>query len=334
MIYYELQNHMEGLIHHNDIVAFQNQDQAILENDFLPGISVWQQYDELSTEHARSQHQLHSVLPKKAEAYRHSWQKNAFEIAASGVGTIPAFVLSGLMGLAVYLEDGNSPFYLSKRIGENGKDFYVWKVRTMVPDADKCDQQLITEYNITGNDPRLTRPGKFIRILGEPDELPQVIQIFLMKIGILPDQMDLVSPNRAISEKALKELQRRADLLPHGQEKQDVYQWITQYPTIKPGLFAANSTKRGDEENGKKDDMDRASPGLWFTKNQNLELDLAILTETLTGLSKKAARKTYQALQSSVKSFGTRLFSRNKSETQYSQIPTSQPTPEITPAGD
>lgn len=89
---------------------------------------------------------------------------------------------------SIVTKDYKSIFYTQNRIGLNGKEFKLYKFRSMVPNADiildnllKNNPELRKEYNINKklkDDPRLTKLGKFIRRTSI-DELPQFINILL-----------------------------------------------------------------------------------------------------------------------------------------------------------
>lgn len=104
-----------------------------------------------------------------------------FDFILSLVGLVilaPIFIV-----LAVWIKiDSVGPvFYKQIRVGQNGKDFGLFKFRSMVVDADK--KGLIT---VGGRDPRITRSGYFIRKY-KLDELPQLI-------NVLVGDMSLVGP--------------------------------------------------------------------------------------------------------------------------------------------
>ena len=104
-----------------------------------------------------------------------------FDFILSLVGLVvlaPIFIV-----LAVWIKiDSVGPvFYKQIRVGQNGKDFGLFKFRSMVVDADK--KGLIT---VGGKDPRITRSGYFIRKY-KLDELPQLI-------NVLVGDMSLVGP--------------------------------------------------------------------------------------------------------------------------------------------
>ena len=104
-----------------------------------------------------------------------------FDFVLSLVGLVilaPIFIV-----LAVWIKiDSVGPvFYKQIRVGQNGRDFGLFKFRSMVVDADK--KGLIT---VGGRDPRITRSGYFIRKY-KLDELPQLI-------NVLVGDMSLVGP--------------------------------------------------------------------------------------------------------------------------------------------
>ncbi|RYH01294.1 sugar transferase [Salipiger sp. IMCC34102] len=92
--------------------------------------------------------------------------------------------------------DGAAPFYTQRRVGRNGRLFWIWKLRTMVPDADArleahlaADPRAREEWNdkqkLT-DDPRITRFGRILRRTSM-DELPQFL-------NVLSGQMSVVGP--------------------------------------------------------------------------------------------------------------------------------------------
>src|SRR3990167_9721586 len=70
-------------------------------------------------------------------------------------------------------------FYKSRRVGKNGKEFTLYKVRTMVRNADQIGQP-----STSANDPRITRIGRILRKY-KLDELPQIINVLKRDISIV-----------------------------------------------------------------------------------------------------------------------------------------------------
>jgi lipopolysaccharide/colanic/teichoic acid biosynthesis glycosyltransferase len=100
-----------------------------------------------------------------------------------------------LAALALWIE-GGAPFYTQRRLGKDGKVFFILKLRTMVRDADAVleshlarDPELRREWDNLQklkHDPRVTRVGHFLRSTSL-DELPQLL-------NVLRGQMSLVGP--------------------------------------------------------------------------------------------------------------------------------------------
>lgn len=92
--------------------------------------------------------------------------------------------------------DGHTPFYRQERVGKGGRSFWIWKLRTMVIDADaKLEAHLAAnpaaraEWDATQKlkcDPRITTVGRILRKTSL-DELPQLF-------NVLSGDMSLVGP--------------------------------------------------------------------------------------------------------------------------------------------
>ena len=134
------------------------------------------------------------AAPQKTGLYRR-WFKRALDVTAI-VAAAPV-VLPLVAGLAFAVaRDGGQPFYTQTRVGLNGKPFRMWKLRSMVTDADQRMEDYLranpaarAEWDSTQklrNDPRITRFGRFIRRTSL-DELPQLW-------NVLKGDMSLVGP--------------------------------------------------------------------------------------------------------------------------------------------
>ncbi|MFA8441757.1 sugar transferase [Yoonia sp.] len=98
--------------------------------------------------------------------------------------------------------DGNSPFYCQDRIGRKGRIYRIWKLRTMVADADTMlhdylsqNPEAAAEWELTQKlkrDPRITRIGAFLR-KSSVDELPQLWNVLI-------GDMSLVGPRPMLPE--------------------------------------------------------------------------------------------------------------------------------------
>ncbi len=91
-------------------------------------------------------------------------------------------ILSAIIAL-----EGGSPFYSQLRVGRSGRSFRLWKLRSMVKNADerledylKTDPVARAEWDLTQKlkkDPRITTFGRFLR-KSSLDELPQLFNVF------------------------------------------------------------------------------------------------------------------------------------------------------------
>ncbi|OOF56602.1 sugar transferase [Rodentibacter myodis] len=110
-----------------------------------------------------------------------------FDFILSLIGLIilaPVFVI---LAIWIKLDSKGGVFYKQIRIGQNGKEFGLFKFRSMVVNADK--KGLIT---VGGRDPRITRSGYFIRKY-KLDELPQLINVLI-------GEMSLVGPRPEVGK--------------------------------------------------------------------------------------------------------------------------------------
>jgi lipopolysaccharide/colanic/teichoic acid biosynthesis glycosyltransferase len=92
----------------------------------------------------------------------------AADIAVAGTALVLTSPLLGAAALAVKLEDGGPVFYKQTRVGKDGVDFELLKLRTMVVGAEKLGAGLA----VNEGDARITRSGRLLRRLSL-DELPQ-----------------------------------------------------------------------------------------------------------------------------------------------------------------
>ena len=93
----------------------------------------------------------------------------ALDVAVAGAGLVLASPLLGLAALAIKLDGGGPVLYRQTRVGKDGRDFELLKLRTMVVGAEK----LGAGYAVNKDDPRITSVGRTLRRLSL-DELPQL----------------------------------------------------------------------------------------------------------------------------------------------------------------
>ena len=108
--------------------------------------------------------------------------KRVFDLAGSMVGIVLLAVATVIVGPIIKLESPGPIFFKQKRVGKNGRYFYLYKFRSMYVDAEERKSELMAQNEMSGlmfkmyNDPRITKVGKFIRKTSI-DELPQFINV-------------------------------------------------------------------------------------------------------------------------------------------------------------
>lgn len=105
--------------------------------------------------------------------------KRIIDIIASGCGLLVLSPIFLILAIWIKLDSKGPVFYRQIRVGKNGKDFRIFKFRSMVIHADKGS--LIT---VGGRDPRVTRSGYYIRKY-KLDELAQLINVFIGDMSIV-----------------------------------------------------------------------------------------------------------------------------------------------------
>ncbi|MDQ0226807.1 sugar transferase [Metabacillus niabensis] len=137
--------------------------------------------------------------------------KRILDIFGAIIGLVVLSILLVLVAVLIKIEDPKGPIFFSqKRVGKNGKEFKMYKFRSMVTDAEEKLVELLEYNEIDGamfkmkDDPRVTRVGKFIRKTSI-DELPQLF-------NVLKGDMSLVGPRpplpREVAEYSNYHMQR------------------------------------------------------------------------------------------------------------------------------
>jgi lipopolysaccharide/colanic/teichoic acid biosynthesis glycosyltransferase len=134
-----------------------------------------------------------SMAPRKG-LYRNVF-KRVFDVTAIVMAAPVVVPVVAALALLV-ARDGGKPFYSQMRVGKSGKRFRMWKLRSMVLDADARMEDYLAahpearlEWDLTQklkDDPRITRIGRILRQTSL-DELPQLW-------NVLRGEMSLVGP--------------------------------------------------------------------------------------------------------------------------------------------
>ena len=135
---------------------------------------------------------------KMLRGHRHYWVlRRAQDIVFSLLALILLAPLALVISLAIVLDSpGDGAIFRQRRVGRDGKLFWLYKFRTMCPDAEKRLNELLKLNQMDGpvfkikGDPRITRVGRFLRktSLGE---LPQLL-------NVLRGDMSIVGPRPAL----------------------------------------------------------------------------------------------------------------------------------------
>jgi exopolysaccharide biosynthesis polyprenyl glycosylphosphotransferase len=123
--------------------------------------------------------------------------KRVMDVFGASIGLILLSPVFLLIALGIKLNDKGPIFYKSRRVSRN-TEFYMWKFRSMVVNADKLKQELLAQNRREGplfkieNDPRVTRFGRFLRKT-TLDELPQLW-------NVLKGELSMVGPRAHLPE--------------------------------------------------------------------------------------------------------------------------------------
>lgn len=169
--------------------------------------------------------------------------KRLFDLFFSLLGLILLSPLFLIIGLLIMLESKGGIFYKQVRVGKGGKDFYLYKFRTMRPNADKLG--LLT---VGGRDPRVTRIGYYLRKY-KLDELPQLVNVLkgdMSFVGPRPEvrkyvmlyndeQLQVLKVKPGITDYASIQYSNENELLAQSENPEETY-----IKTIMPHKLALN----------------------------------------------------------------------------------------------
>ena len=212
---------------------------------------------------------IKQISTKQGQEYLTGDFKRACDIFAAASLCILGSPVIGVLAVKIKLEDGGSVFYKQARIGEDGKEIKIRKLRSMVKDnpAPNVDNSLFVKMFFPEDDPRVTETGAFLRAY-DIDELPQVW-------NVLKGEMSMVGI-RALPEYVMQFMQKHLT--------EDEYsRWESSYFAGKPGLFNLNA----EISPNRKNDLLRRHADIFYEENASLGLDLYILFRTNTRIVKK-----------------------------------------------
>jgi lipopolysaccharide/colanic/teichoic acid biosynthesis glycosyltransferase len=171
----------------------------------------------------------------------------AFDVAIAGVGLVLTSPLVGLAALATKLEDRGPILYRQTRVGKDGEDFELLKLRTMVVGAERIGKG----FAVDQGDPRITRTGRLLRRTSI-DELPQLW-------NVLRGDMSVIGPRPTLRYQVEQYDDRQRRRL-----------------EVKPGLTGwAQVRGRAALPWSERIELD-----VWYVDHRSPRLDLQILVKT------------------------------------------------------
>jgi len=136
--------------------------------------------------------------------------KRAFDLVVGSLGLLLTLPLLLILMAAVWIESPGNPIFVQERLGQFGRRFRLYKLRTMVPDAERRRAEVehlnesVAPLFKAHNDPRVTRVGRFLRA-SSLDELPQLW-------NVVKGEMSIVGPRPRLPEE-FKDVMQRPDIV-------------------------------------------------------------------------------------------------------------------------
>lgn len=119
------------------------------------------------------------------------FEKRVFDIILSIIVIAITWPIMLLIAIAIKIDSKGKVIYKQKRLTKNGKEFVIYKFRTMVEDAEKETGPTLAKKN----DERITRVGKILRKT-RLDELPQFFNVLkgdMSIVGPRPERKEIIN---------------------------------------------------------------------------------------------------------------------------------------------
>lgn len=195
--------------------------------------------------------------------------KRIVDIILGCMGLIILSPVFLILAICIKIDSKGPVIFAHKRIGKNGKEFKMYKFRSMYENAEEMIENFNEEQKREWqenfkleNDPRITKVGSFLRKTSL-DELPQII-------NIIKGDLSIIGPRPVIGEELEK----------YGKNKE-------KFLSITPGLtgyWQANGRSNTTYE-------ERMQMELYYIDNQSLILDIKIFFKTIVSVLKKEGAK-------------------------------------------
>ena len=111
--------------------------------------------------------------------------KRLIDIVVSLLGLLVFSPVLLILALLVVIDSPGGVFFRGVRVGLDGKDFRIFKFRSMVPDCEGKGK-----WNVGDNDDRITKMGHFLR-KSKLDELPQLINVLIGDMSLVGPRPEL-----------------------------------------------------------------------------------------------------------------------------------------------
>lgn len=199
-----------------------------------------------------------SISNFKNNNYVYFFIKRIIDIVFASIGLILLSPILIIVAIAIKLDSKGPVLFAQDRVGINGQIFKMYKLRSMIINAEEIKQTLLKENEMSGpmfkmkNDPRVTKVGAFIRKTSV-DELPQLI-------NVIKGDMSLVGPRPN---------------LPKEVEKFEA--WMKQKLVAKPGLTCYWQVQGRNEI----DFEDWMKLDLKYIKDRSLLVDAMLILKTI-----------------------------------------------------
>ena len=192
--------------------------------------------------------------------------KRLIDLSFGGILLFLSLPIMSLIAILIRVSDGGCVIYKQRRLGLEGKEFTLYKFRTMKVNGEKELKEFLErnpeaakEYKkykkIKGNDPRVTTIGKFLRKFSL-DELPQLF-------NVLKGDMSLVGPRPYLKEELFS-----SEV--NGEEREKIL-------SVKPGITGLWQVSGRNELTFK----ERIRIDLKYVEKVSLKEDFKILLKTL-----------------------------------------------------
>ncbi len=191
--------------------------------------------------------------------------KRIADIIGGIIGLILLSPVFLIIAICIKIDSKGPVIFAHKRIGKKGKEFNMYKFRSMYENAEEMIENFSEEQKTEWqekfkleNDPRITKVGKFLRKTSL-DELPQIV-------NIIKGDLSIIGPRPIVDEELKK----------YGKNKE-------KFLSITPGLtgyWQANGRSNTSYE-------ERMQMELYYIDNQSLLLDIKIFFKTIVSVFKK-----------------------------------------------